>query len=185
MENERANDAETTKQFLSECLKIMPTLPQLRLTLNESKYKVDSLDEENIVKKSKSDILTCDYCYSNIDITRADIKEVKTKKNRVLKVKCHLCKKIVSEQRFNFVKVEEVSPVVETAPKQEEIVVIKKKKKSKSDKTAGLIIPPALSKKHISHPKSQMKNTSKLKSLLNSSDGPSKSNLMDFLNKMK
>ena len=170
-------DTEVTARFLARCAgeAAVCATPQLRLVLRTSlavSTQHSSLQQE-----------TCGRCYAGLDLARAEV----TLKNSSLRVMCHLCKKLVSEEEIQFEHPASAQPVNKTVPVDSlEEVKVSKKKKSKKDKTAGLLIPPSIQKVNptlIS--KRQPTNTNKLKNLLKTqADGSPRSHLMDFLKKI-
>ena len=165
---------EVTARFLARCAgeAAVCATPQLRLVLRTSlavSTQHSSLQQE-----------TCGRCYAGLDLARAEV----TLKNSSLRVMCHLCKKLVSEEEIQFEHPAPAQPVNKTVPVDSlEEVKVSKKKKSKKDKTAGLLIPPSIQK--VNPTSRQPTNTNKLKNLLKTQVGGSpKSHLMDFLKKI-
>ena len=175
-------DTEVTARFLARCAgeAAVCATPQLRLVLRTSLAATQhsSLQQE-----------TCGRCYAGLDLARAEVTPTTSTrtKNSSLRVMCHLCKKLVSEEEIQFEHPAPAQPVNKTVPVDSlEEVKVSKKKKSKKDKTAGLLIPPSIQKVNpTSISKRQPTNTNKLKNLLKTqADGSPKSHLMDFLKKI-
>ena len=175
-----------TEGFLTSCLETVSSIPQMRMTVNMSLDRVARVRGDSGRKLGDA----CSFCFSKTDLTRAEI--ALSKKNRgserTLSVKCHLCKRLVSEDgviQFQTSVADKADDVLFLEP-EENSNKTSKKKKSKRDKTAGLSIPPSISKPTPGrpHPKPSLTNKNKLKNLLaNQSESP-ESNLMKFLSKI-
>ena len=173
-------DTEVTARFLARCAgeAAVSATPQLRLVLHTSLAATQrsSLQQEE----------TCSRCYAGLDLARAEVTLTTSRrtKSSSLRVMCHLCKKMVSEEEIMFEQPAPSQPVNKTVQVDSlEEVKLSKKKKSKKDKTAGLLIPPSIQKANPTLvSKRQSTNTNKLKNLLKSqADGSPKTHLMDFL----
>ena len=173
-----------TEGFLTSCLDSVSSIPQMRMTVNMG---LDRLAQARGGSRKLGE--TCGFCFSKTDLTRSEITLSKMRRGgeRTLTVKCHVCKRKVREDSDVQFKISvsdkeiEVSDVSVSGD-----VKTSKKKKSKRDKTAGLSIPPSISKSNPgrSNPKPAPTNRNKLKNLLANQSESSQSNLMKFLSKI-
>ena len=171
-----------TEGFLTSCLDTVSSIPQMRMTVNMGLDRVARTRGDTERKLGDA----CSFCFSKTDLTRAEISLSKTRGvERTLTVKCHVCKRVVKEE--SDVRFQASIPVkAANVPTLEPEDLKSKKKKSKRDKTAGLSIPPSISKPNLGRPHSKpaLANKNKLKNLLaNQSESP-ESNLMKFLSKI-
>ena len=172
-----------TEGFLTSCLDTVSSIPQMRMALNLGLDRVARArgDQERKLRDA------CSFCFSRTDLIRAEISLSKRSrgKERTLTVRCHVCKRIVKEDSEVQFRVPDKAADVSSLEPEEDLKK-SKKKKSKRDKTAGLSIPPSISKPNPGrpHPKPALANKNKLKNLLaNQSESP-ESNLMKFLSKI-
>ena len=176
-----------TEGFLTSCLDTVSSIPQMRMTLNLGLDRVSRVRGSH--ERKLGDV--CSFCFSKTDLTRAEIYLSKRSRGneRKLTVKCHVCKRSVKEDSYvQFqTSVPDAKAVdVSTLEPEEEDLKKSKKKMSKRDKTAGLSIPPSISKPNPGRPHSKpgLANRNKLKNMLaNQSESP-ESNLMKFLSKI-
>lgn len=197
------NSMDMTEDYLQSCLQYISEIPQLRINIHNSIQRIqDKKGVENYGKFNKgsgSSDQICSYCFSKVDLSRAEISLSKRRKKsgRKLRIICHLCKKCVHESEIQFEPVtgddEDIEKDCDTIDKSKEdcetpaaVSSSKKKKKSKRDQSAGLILPVSKTIAAKSKPTiKQNQNKNKLKNLLDNQSGTSgKSNLMDFLKKI-
>ena len=197
------NLMDMTEEYLQSCLQYISEIPQLRINIHSSIQRIkDKKGVENHGKLNKGSCSLdqiCSYCFSKVDLSRAEISLSKRgkKSERKLRIICHLCKKCVHESEIQFEPVtgdKDIEKDCDTIDKSNKedcetpaaVSSNKKKKKSKRDHSAGLILP--VSKTIATKSKPTMKqnpNKNKLKNLLDNQSGTSgKSNLMDFLKKI-
>ena len=197
------NLMDMTEEYLQSCLQYISEIPHLRINIHSSIQRIkDKKEVENNGKSNKgssSSDQICSYCFSKVDLSRAEISLSKRgkKSERKLRIICHLCKKCVHESEIQFEPVtgdEDIEKDCDTIDKSNKedcetpaaVSSNKKKKKSKRDQSAGLILPVSKTIATKSKPTlKQNPNKSKLKNLLDNQSGSSgKSNLMDFLKKI-
>ena len=182
-----------TQRHLNACLTTVSSVPaQMRLNVYSSLLKLGSSDRLNNKK-------ICSYCYSRVDLSRADVSLNKVRKKKTSKqlvVKCHFCGKIISDETVDFSNItKKPNDDVDKKPVMTEKRKLEgedqKPTKKKRVKNAGLIIPASMSK---SDPSKVIESTKqvkyqpdkkKLKYLLNKEKGaPRKGGLAEFLNKL-
>lgn len=182
-----------TLLHLQACASVLPSsLTQCQIGVN---YAARELQAEKMDQGKPG---FCQFCFSQIDVTKAKI-EIESRKKRKrlcvkgeevkseLQVKCHFCKKICVSKSLPLPLVKKVSTA--KAQVQSELVTEdtesskKKKKRNKKDPNAGLIIPGksvSLKAKPIEKPKVSI-SKEKLKHLMNLNSSGRKGGLQDFL----
>ena len=185
MEDDEAACHSITEGFLTSCLDSVSSIPQMRMTVN---LGLDRLAQARGGSRKLGE--TCGFCFSKTYLTRSEITLSKMRRGgeRTLTVKCHVCKRKVREDsdvQFKISVAEDKEIEVSDVSVSEDVKT-SKKKKSKRDKTAGLSIPPSISKSNPgrSNPKPAPANKNKLKNLLANQSESSQSNLMKFLSKI-
>lgn len=180
-----------TLRHLQACASVLPSsLTQCRIGVN---YAAREIQAEKM-DQGKSDF--CQFCFSQIDVTKANIQiESKKKRKRLcakgeqvkseLQVKCNFCKKICVSKSLPLSLVKKVSPskVQSELGIQDTDNSKKKKKRNKKDPNAGLIIP-GKSVPLKAKPDEKTKVTiskEKLKHLMSLNTSGKKGGLEDFL----
>ena len=184
MEEDEDTCHSITEGFLTSCLDSVSSIPQMRMTVN---LGLDRLAQARGGSRKLGE--TCGFCFSKTDLTRSEVTLSKMRRGgeRTLTVKCHVCKRKVREDSDVQFKISVADKEIEVSDVSvSEDVKTSKKKKSKRDKTAGLSIPPSISKSNParSNPKPAPANKNKLKNLLANQSESSQSNLMKFLSKI-
>jgi hypothetical protein len=184
--------------YLSCSLALSPLPPQLRLSLNCALSRIQQSSRESPSPAGDS----CPFCFSSLDLTRANMETVSLKKSRdrLLKISCHLCKKTcktrVVEPSKEAIPLNTVSSSIDCRISDS----VSKKKKKKKDLNAGLNISsssakhskPVLPKNSTSVQTKPVKTSGLTKSsmskeklkLLMGDNTPKRSVLQDFLKKL-
>ena len=148
-----------------------PTTPQQRLHYSETLARQQLLPAPAVPH--------CSFCFSQLDLARADITLMTRKKLETVEVRCQRCHNLCRSSPVTKVQLEKKKADVEenSTPIKTEL----KKNRSKKDKNAGIVRKSSTS---LQTSKPPAVNRDKLKLLMSKDETSGRSRLQDFLKQL-
>lgn len=177
-------------RHIASCNSLVSTLPQLRLSLGSASSRIKEANK--IEAKNNGEL--CDFCFTSIDRTKANVELTESKKGQmdILTIACHICKKVCHRKEIEKIPEREFKDHVKSVQSRStddmSDLSVKKKKKKKKEENAGLIMPIKKVQNSMKPNSSSMNKSSiskdKLKLLMVKSEAPKRGTLQDFLKKL-